>query len=133
MYKPDVIKGIINEYLTLKIDNSETEKCLSIIKFFESKGYLTDKQVYCLKSEISKAKNPEIVYFLNENINNPAGKIVIEFPHLPKCCDDCPLQIVEYDEDSLFGDGRITSCIFGCSIWGSSIERPEDCPIKVIE
>lgn len=133
MYSPVVVKGIINEYLTLKIQNEDTEKCLSIIKYFEKHGYLSDKQVYCLKSQIEKAKNPEITYHLNEDIPNAKGKIVIEFPHLPKCCDDCPLQISSYDEDALYGDGYSTSCIFGCSIWASSIQRPEDCPIKVVE
>lgn len=62
----------------------------------------------------------------------PKGTITLKFEKIPKECGECPCYIYEFDEDAFFGDNMVGNCIFGCSIWGCRVKRPDDCPIEVL-
>ena len=124
-YNKREIEDTISQYQNKQLHNSYTELCNNIISFYETHDYLTVKQMYILEKQIEEGKN-EINYCPYNNIKNPKGKITLTFDYIPNNCDECPLRVIsgEYGQEY---------CLFGCSIWGSSIERPADCPIEVLK
>lgn len=124
-YTNKEIEEIINQYQNKQLHNSYTEICNNIISFYNIKGYLSAKQVYILEKQIKEGKN-EINCCPYNKIKNPKGKITLTFDHIPNNCDECPLKVIP-------GGYGQEYCLFGCSIWGSSIERPEDCPIEILK
>jgi len=132
---------LIETYKNLNIQNSDTDLCNKIIDFFHEKGYLSKSQRRVLEKQIFMAEEDSINKILNGiyeeqdeeaqgydiygEMKKPKGYIKIDFSVLPKHCGECPLTV----KSSWHSD----NCMFGCSIWGSHIERPSDCPIKVIK
>lgn len=113
--------------------------CENIVALFECGKELTDRQVHCLLKQIEEGKNTDgddytpgqINYGFGDDIPNLKCVITIKLDGVPSNCDECPLCIEEYDEDAMWGSGYSRSCMLGCSIFGSSIRRPGDCPIEV--
>ena len=124
-YTNEELEEFIKQYQSKQLYNSYTQLCNKIISFYETHGYLSVKQVRVLEKQIKEGKN-EIKCCPYDNIENPQGKITLTFDYIPNNCDECPLKVIP-------GGYGQEYCLFGCSIWGSSVERPEDCPIEVLK
>lgn len=112
----------------------------SILNFYAEKGKLSEKQLSCLYAPVEEYKNENpnshifpINYATDKNeLTSVKAKVTLFLDEIPSNCTECPLVITAYNEDAFWGSGYSSSCMFGASVYGSAVKRPDDCPIKKV-